>query len=231
MKIINESLESVPVGELKPHPKNPRQGDVGAIHLSIEANGFYGAVVAQRSTGHVLAGNHRLLAAKQANAEEVPVMWVDVDDATALRILLADNRTNDLAGYNDEALAELLQGIMEDAGTLDGTGYDGDALDQLLADLGELGDQERQAAEAEQKASGTLAARFGLAPFSVLNAREGWWQDRKRAWLALGIKSELGRGENGHHAAPGGSPMVAGYDKNGKRLTGLKNIGGRNGKT
>ena len=76
----------------------------------------------------------------------------------------------------------------------------------------------------------SLADKFGIAPFSVLNAREGWWQSRKRAWLAIGIKSELGRGENGHHAAPGGSPVVAGYDKSGKRLTGLENIGGRNGK-
>lgn len=42
----------------------------------------------------------------------------------------------------------------------------------------------------------TLAARFGIVPFSILNAREGWWQDRKRAWLALGIRSEVGRGEN-----------------------------------
>ena len=75
----------------------------------------------------------------------------------------------------------------------------------------------------------SLADKFGIPPFSVLNAREGWWQSRKRAWLGLGIKSELGRGENGHNAAPGGSPMVAGYDKNGNRLTGLKNIGGKNG--
>jgi len=35
-----------------------------------------------------------------------------------------------------------------------------------------------------------------IPPFTVLNAREGWWMDRKRAWLALGIKSEVGRGEN-----------------------------------
>jgi DNA modification methylase len=62
----------------------------------------------------------------------------------------------------------------------------------------------------------------------VLNAREGWWQDRKRRWIDQGIKSELGRGENGFHAAPGGSPMVSGYDKEGKRLTGLKNINGKN---
>lgn len=40
----------------------------------------------------------------------------------------------------------------------------------------------------------TLGDAFLIPPFSVLNAREGWWQERKRAWLALGIQSELGRG-------------------------------------
>lgn len=46
------------------------------------------------------------------------------------------------------------------------------------------------------KKSGNLAMRFMVPPFTVFSAREGWWQDRKRAWLDLGIKSELGRGEN-----------------------------------
>lgn len=50
--------------------------------------------------------------------------------------------------------------------------------------------------------NGSLAEAFGVPPFSVLNAREGWWQDRKRAWIDLGIQSELGRG-----APIGGSPM------------------------
>lgn len=48
-----------------------------------------------------------------------------------------------------------------------------------------------------EKRAGNLAERFMVPPFTVLNAREGWWQDRKRAWLALGIQSELGRGEAG----------------------------------
>jgi DNA modification methylase len=38
-----------------------------------------------------------------------------------------------------------------------------------------------------------LAERFFIPPFSVLNAREGWWQDRKRGWIGMGIKSEVGR--------------------------------------
>lgn len=46
------------------------------------------------------------------------------------------------------------------------------------------------------RAASLLARRFIVPPFSVLNAREGEWQERKRQWLALGIKSELGRGED-----------------------------------
>jgi len=60
-----------------------------------------------------------------------------------------------------------------------------------------------------------LAQTFEYPPFSVLNAREGWWQERKRQWLALGIESELGRGSElipnggGQRAAPGGSARPA----------------------
>lgn len=49
-------------------------------------------------------------------------------------------------------------------------------------------------ASADKSHGSTLGDAFLIPPFSVLNAREGWWQERKRAWLALGIQSELGRG-------------------------------------
>ena len=44
--------------------------------------------------------------------------------------------------------------------------------------------------------TGILRSKFLIPPFSVLNAREGDWQTRKRAWLRLGIQSELGRAED-----------------------------------
>ena len=47
---------------------------------------------------------------------------------------------------------------------------------------------------------GALAEEFLFPPFSVLNARDGAWQDRKRAWLALGIKSEAGRSTGGNNS-------------------------------
>lgn len=63
--VIQRYEPKVRLDRLATHPENPRQGDVAAIAASIETNGFYGAVVAQKSSGHVLAGNHRLLAARE----------------------------------------------------------------------------------------------------------------------------------------------------------------------
>lgn len=42
-------------------------------------------------------------------------------------------------------------------------------------------------------ASGPVAERFLFPPFTVLDARSGEWQERKRAWLAMGIAGEIGR--------------------------------------
>lgn len=131
--IINETIEQVPIGSLQPHPRNPRRGDVGAIQASIGHHGFYGTVVAQRSSGRILAGNHRWLAAKAAGLTEVPVAWVDVDDEQAERILLVDNRSNDLASYDDGALLDLLRELQATDDGLAGTGFD-DAMDALLAE-------------------------------------------------------------------------------------------------
>lgn len=124
---VSQSYEVVRLDELDQHPDNPRQGDVGAIHESIAENGFYGALVVQRSTRRILAGNHRYQAAKAAGMQELPALVLDVDDATAQRILLVDNRSNDLASYDEAALAGLLLS-MDD---LTGTGYTMDDLEAL----------------------------------------------------------------------------------------------------
>lgn len=51
-------------------------------------------------------------------------------------------------------------------------------------------------ADYQHRAKDVLSSRFLAPPFSVLNTREGWWQERKRQWLSIGIRSELGRGAN-----------------------------------
>ncbi len=44
--------------------------------------------------------------------------------------------------------------------------------------------------------SGSLYRDFIYPPFSVFDARSGWWQTRKRAWLDLGIDSGKGRADD-----------------------------------
>lgn len=134
-KTINQAIEDVPLSLLKPHPRNVNQGDFGAIQESIETNGFYGTVVANKRTGHILAGNHRYHVAKSLGYDTLPVAWVDVDDEEELRILLADNRTTRLGLDDTPKLAELLTELTSTPIGLSGTGYDGDDLDRLLSDL------------------------------------------------------------------------------------------------
>ena len=43
------------------------------------------------------------------------------------------------------------------------------------------------------KARGPVAERFTLPPFTILDARTAGWQERKRAWSAMGIRGEVGR--------------------------------------
>ncbi len=125
----------VEIAKLKLHPRNPRQGDVGAIVESIKAHGVYKPIVVQRSTMHVLAGNHTLIAQRQLGLTHVPAYIIDVDDATALRILLTDNRVAELAAYDDTNLATLLKELALTPSGLVGTGYDGDDLDAMLRSL------------------------------------------------------------------------------------------------
>ncbi len=129
------NTETVEIDGVRPHPKNVRQGDIGAICESLKAHGQYRAIVVQRSTGHILAGNHTWKAAKQLGWTDIAVHYIDCDDDKAMRILLVDNRANDLATYDDQALANLLKEISATDLGFAHTLYDGDALDQLLFDL------------------------------------------------------------------------------------------------
>ena len=47
-----------------------------------------------------------------------------------------------------------------------------------------------------EKTNLLLRDKFIEPPFSVLDTKQGEWQDRKRAWGALGIKSEIGRDDS-----------------------------------
>lgn len=112
------------IADLTHYHENPRQGDVEAIIESIRELGQFRTIVVNRGTGtgirnEVLAGNHVLMAMRALGKTEVEVDYVDVDAETAAKIVLIDNRAGDLATYDSDALA----GLIESVGRLEGTGY------------------------------------------------------------------------------------------------------------
>lgn len=129
MREVDQEFEAaVPLGRLSLFPGNPNEGDLDVIAESVDELGFYGAVIAQKSTGKILAGNHRFMTAADAGAETLPVIWADVTDEDAAKILAVDNGSNRRGTVNRSALLALLQ-PME---SLRGTSYTADDLMQLL---------------------------------------------------------------------------------------------------
>ncbi len=127
---------TVKLDSLQPHPKNVRQGDIGAISESLKTHGQYRPIVVDKRTNLILAGNHTWKAAKALGWQQISAGFVETkDDDEALRILLADNRTTDLAVYDDNNLADLLKALAATDTGLEGTLFDGDDLDDLLFKL------------------------------------------------------------------------------------------------
>lgn len=119
MKILFDSVTMMKPTDLKPHPQNPNQGDIDMIVESMAENGVYRPIVWNKRNGLIAAGHHQWLAMRQEGYEEVPVVVIDVDEKTHLKILLADNATADRRTYNDNILDKVLQSLSD----ITGTGY------------------------------------------------------------------------------------------------------------
>jgi site-specific DNA-methyltransferase (adenine-specific) len=134
-RVINKEIEQVAIDLLKHHPRNANNGDVEAIKKSLAVNGWYGSVVANLSTKHILAGNHRVMAAKALGWETVPVQWVDVTPEEELRILVVDNRTTRIGQDDTTKITDILAELANTPIGLEGTGYGAADLDALIDEL------------------------------------------------------------------------------------------------
>lgn len=197
----------------RPWPKNSKKHDLGALAEFFAENGFAELPIVDEGTGKMVAGHGRVekLVAMRAAGEPPPERvqvrkgkWF-VPVIRGMRFpkpgkhVLASNRGVELGGWDNALLAAALTSIGKD--DLVGTGFGADDFATFMAMDG----------AGAGSGAGALAEKFLVPPFSVLDARQGYWQDRKRAWLALGIKSELGR------VAPigGGADAVGSSTQNG----------------
>lgn len=192
--IHGRAVEMVAVGELKPFERNAREHPPEQIELLarvIADSGFTQPLVIDEANT-IIAGHGRLLAAISLEMPEVPCVRASgLTDAQVRALRISDNQIGLLSSWD-------MEGLQLELGDLSAMGFDisltGFSLGDGLLSLGLPGGASSGGGQAP--AGPSLMDRFGIAPFSVLNAREGWWQDRKRAWIGLGIRSEVGRGEN-----------------------------------
>lgn len=130
MTAHNLTIEQATAADLALFPGNARRGNVDKLVESIRVNGFYTPIIVQRSTGYIVAGNHRFLAAQQAGLTSFPVVYLELSAAEALKINIADNKLSDDATYDVDDLIDQLQTVDD----LDGTGWTEEELNALLGD-------------------------------------------------------------------------------------------------
>jgi hypothetical protein len=139
------AAEWVPIGTLKPWADNPRhnQEAVALVAESIKRFGFASPIIARTEDQMVIAGHTRLKAATELGLDKVPVRYLDLDPADARMLALADNKTSEVAAWDEVKLAELLGAMTSDElDVLTATGWDNAELDALMGNWGDpFGDE------------------------------------------------------------------------------------------
>lgn len=181
-------IENLKVSELVPYENNPRRNDtaVDSVAESIKQFGFQQPIVID-SQNIIIAGHTRLKAAKKLGLKTAPCVRADQltkEQVKAYRIL--DNKLNELATWNLDALAEELNSF-----EFDFSGFDIDFPEFLptQSDGNEFGEG------GGASSLGSLSELFIVPPFSVLDCRSVNWAKRKKIWNSL-LQSGEGRKEN-----------------------------------
>jgi DNA modification methylase len=193
------------IDELTPYARNSRihsDGQVALIKASLMEFGW-GAPVLVDENNMILAGHGRVMAARKLMESGAALHdWPDnsvvpvrvkrnLSDAQKRAYVILDNKHTDNSDFDTELLSVELADLQALDFDLDLLGFDGSELAELMA-----GDPGDDAGNDGDVPKGSMSDKFLIPPFTVFNAREGWWQERKRSWLSLGIKSEVGRGDN-----------------------------------
>lgn len=178
-------IRNISVKDLIPYDRNTKKHDktqINNVAESIKQYGFVQPIVIDNNNT-VVIGHCRLLAAKQLKMKEVPCVCVeDLTEEQVKALRIVDNKSNESEWDFDVLPDELAE--------LDLSNFD---FDFGIDDEEEQTETKYSADDTQHK---SLVDRFIVPPFSILDTRQGYWQDRKRQWKDLGIASEIGRNKN-----------------------------------
>ena len=164
-----EILE-LPVKSIKPYKNNPRHNDkaVEFVANSLREFGWKQPIVIDDQY-EIVAGHTRWKAAKMLGMETVPcVMADDLTPEQAQAYRLADNKTAEMADWDFDLLEQELNDI-------DPAMFD-------MADFGFFQTGESVEGDEDHDNRVILTDKFIIPPFSVLDTRQGYWQERNKIW-------------------------------------------------
>lgn len=138
------NIETVPISSLHLDPANVRQhpdANLAAIKASLARFGQQKPIVVGDGDV-VIAGNGTLSAARELGWTEIQIVRTKLSGPDAVAFAIADNRTAELAEWDDEGLGKILDSLQRD-GLLEFTGFSDEDLGALLGEMsaGDVNDE------------------------------------------------------------------------------------------
>lgn len=182
----NIKIDYLDINKIKPYKRNAKkhpQEQIEQIINSIKAFGMNDPIGVWGADNVIVEGHGRYLALREmGESGEVPVIHLDnLTDEQRKAYALAHNQLTMNTGFDDDILSLEME-----------------ELDNFfdMADFGfDTDDDEIEATAEEEDRTGNMAEKYLVPPFSVLYANRQDWLARKRAWVAKGLRSEIGRVE------------------------------------
>ena len=182
--ILPDGIPTWNIEDLVPYKYNPRthtDAQIDQIVASMREFGFTNPILVDKETKEIIAGHGRLMAAQRLGLQQVPVIALaHLNEAKRHKLIIADNQLALNSGWDMDLLATEISALNEMGEDLGVLGFDDAFLNEILNQpVPGIDDQ------GGEKKIGSLAERFGVPPFSILEVRRGYWQDRKRLWKKL----------------------------------------------
>lgn len=164
---------------------------MGLLEKSLQQYGGGRSILIDKDN-NIIAGNGIIEAAGNVGLEDLQIVESDGTKIIAVKrtdielnsqigreMALADNATaaEDLT-WDNETIAEVAQ-----------------EFDFEPGDWISSWEKTKFGFEDEFGVAGSMQDKYGVPPFSILDTRQGNWQEQRQKWLALGIESEKGRKE------------------------------------
>lgn len=141
----------LPIADLFTDPANARvhsKANIKAIKSSLKRFGQQKPIVVDEK-GIIIAGNGTFTAASELGWETIAAVRTELKGTDLVAFGIADNRTSELASWNDDELSRLIKSLNESDFDMDATGFDDNEITTMLMKLEKKEEEARAALERE----------------------------------------------------------------------------------